>query len=155
MNQFSNAMHPTWQVREATPADADSLENCMQSAYAVYQPRMGGMRLPPMDADYSSEIRIYPAWVAASGNSVLGGLIMSFDNGQATIANISVHPDFQGQGIGSSLMKFAETKARENDFAELSLATHVLLEENIAMYRHLGWIEINRDEFRVYMKKVL
>jgi ribosomal protein S18 acetylase RimI-like enzyme len=125
----------------------------MESAYARYQARMGGVRLPPMDVDYSSEIKNYPTWVVESGGSILGGLVMVFENDHASIANIAVNPRFQGQGIGGELIRFAESKARENNFSELRLTTHVLLEENIRLYRHLGWEETSRDEIRVFMKK--
>jgi ribosomal protein S18 acetylase RimI-like enzyme len=140
-------------IRQATAEDAEGLKNCMASAYAGYQDRMGGARLPPMDVDYSSEIENYPAWVVESEGGILGGLIMVFDNNQASIANIAVNPKFQGRGIGGELMRFAETKAREKNFSELRLTTHVLLEENISLYRYLGWEETDRDETRVYMKK--
>ena len=78
---------------------------------------------------------------------------MVFENDQASIANIAVAPNFQGQGVGGGLMKFAESKARENGFSELRLATHLLLNENISLYRHLGWEVTDRDETRVFMKK--
>ncbi len=135
------------------PGDSDGLKNCMESAYATYQERMGGKRLPPMDVDYSSEIQNYPTWVVESNGSILGGLIMVFEKDGASIANIAVDPKCQGQGIGSALMSFAESKARENNFSELHLATHVLLSKNISFYQHLGWEETERDETRVLMKK--
>ena len=140
-------------LREATPEDSEGLRNCMESAYTTYQERMRGVRLPPMDVDYSSEIKNYPTWVVESDGSILGGLIMVFENDQASIANIAVNPKFQRQGIGGELMRFAETKAKENNFSELRLATHVLLEENISLYRYLGWEETGREETRVFMKK--
>ena len=140
-------------LREATPEDSEGLRNCMESAYTAYQERMRGVRLPPMDVDYSSEIKNYPTWVVESDGSILGGLIMVFENDQASIANIAVNPKFQRQGIGGELMRFAETKAKENNFSELRLATHVLLEENISLYRYLGWEETGREETRVFMKK--
>ena len=142
-----------WHIREAIPEDSDSLKNCMESAYSAYQERMGGARLPPMDVDYLSEIKNYPTWVVESDRSILGGLIMMFENDQASIANIAVDPKFQGQGIGGALMRFAESKAKVNNFSELHLATHALLNENISLYRHLGWEETGRDETRIFMKK--
>ena len=116
---------------------------------------MGGARLPPMDVDYSSEIKNYPTWVVEAGGIILGGLIMVFEIEQASIANIAIDPGFQGQGIGGALMKFAETIAKQKGFTELHLATHVLLIENISLYHHLGWVETGREETRVFMKKVL
>jgi len=146
-------MELAWHIRKAVPDDSDSLKNCMVSAYAEYEERMGGVRLPPMDVDYLFEIKNYPSWVVESEGSVLGGLIMVFENDQVSIANVAIDPRFQGQGIGGALTKFAESKAKENGFAELQLATHVLLTENIALYKHLGWKETGRDESRIYMKK--
>lgn len=146
-------MEPMRHIRKATPEDSDGLRHCMESAYAMYQARMGGERLPPMDADYSAEIEIYPAWVVELNGSIIGGLIMVFDNDHASIANIAVNPKFQGHGIGGELIRFAEAKARESNYTELRLTTHVLLEENIRLYQHLGWEETRRDETKVFMTK--
>jgi N-acetylglutamate synthase-like GNAT family acetyltransferase len=146
-------MDLVWQIREATLEDAEGLGKSMESAYTHYQERMEGVRLPPMDADYSSEIENYPTWVVESEGNILGGLIMIFEKGNASIANIAVNPKLQGQGIGSGLMKFAELMAKENNFSELYLTTHVLLKENLSIYRHLGWEEIGRDNTKVFMKK--
>lgn len=142
-----------WHIRAATAEDADGLKNCMRSAYSAYRERMGGQKLPPMDVDYLSEIKHYPTWVVESQGKIVAGLIMVFDNKQASIANIAVDPGCQGQGIGGALMKFAESQAGQNSFSELHLATHVLLKENISLYQHLGWKETGRDKVKVFMKK--
>ncbi len=146
-------MAVAWHIRKATLGDSNRLKNCMESAYSAYQERMCGARLPPMDVDYLSEINNYPTWVVESEGSILGGLIMVFNSDQASIANIAVDPRFQGQGIGGALMKLAESKAKENSFSKLHLATHVLLTENISLYQHLGWRETGRDGIRVFMQK--
>ena len=148
-------MNTDLKIRRATPEDVDGLKKCMELAYATYQERMGGERLPPMDVDYSSEIKNYPTWIVDLEGYIVGGLIMIFEKGRASIANIAIDPNFQGQGIGGRLMQFAELKANEKNYSELHLATHVLLNENISLYRHLGWQEIDRDESRVFMKKEL
>ena len=146
-------MKKKWHIRKAVQDDSIHLQHCMGSAYASYQGRMGGKRLPPMDVDYSVEIRDYPTWVTELDGNIVGGLIMMFENEYASIANVAIHPGFQGQGIGGGLMKFAETVAKEENYSELRLATHVLLTENVSLYLHLGWTEIDRDDVRVYMKK--
>jgi GNAT superfamily N-acetyltransferase len=84
---------------------------------------------------------------------IVGGLIMVFQESFATIANIAVHPEFQAQGLGGGLMKYAETIAKEKNYTQLRLATHVLLHENITLYLHLGWQEIGRNAHKVMMKK--
>jgi len=80
---------------------------------------------------------------------------MTFENDYASIANVAVHPNFQGQGLGGGLLTFAEKVAKEKCYSELRLATHVLLKENVSLYIHLGWAETDRDEVRVYMKKYI
>lgn len=148
-------MKKSWEIKRATAVDALGLQECIEASYAIYLERFSGARLPPMDVDYAHEISSFPVWVAESAGAVVGGLVMMFDEQQAKLANIAVHPDFQGQGLGKGLMSFAETAARERGYEELHLATHKLLAENVSLYVHLGWDEISRDENRVYMRKVL
>ena len=80
---------------------------------------------------------------------------MTFEHGYAVVANIAVRPEFQGRGLASELMRFAEATARERGFSELRLTTHVFLTENVSLYLHLGWTETDRDYDRVHMKKRL
>ncbi len=148
-------MNRQWHIRAALPGDSVGLQACMESAYAGYQERMVGKLLPPMDIDYSSEIRDFPVWIAEYENRVAGGLIMMFEDNHALVANVAVHPEFQGIGLGGGLMKFAETKAKQHNCSELRLTTHVLLNENISLYLHLGWMETSRDDTNVYMRKQL
>lgn len=142
-----------WVIRTALPKDAIDLQNCMIEAYKNYKERMGGKHLPPMDVDYAAEIRDFPSWVVELESKIIGGLFMMFEYEYASIANIAVHPNAQGLGVGGGLMRFAEEKAKKKKYTELRLATHVLLTENLGLYIHLGWTEYNRDEVRVYMKK--
>lgn len=146
-------MKKQWLIRKAQSTDVDGLQQCMQAAYVGYQSRMHGKRLPPMDVDYAVEINEYPSWVVDWKGKIVGGLVMMYEQDYATIANIAVSPMFQGQGVGGGLMKFAGNMARQHGYRELRLATHILLTENLALYKHLNWQEIDRDEVRIYMKK--
>ena len=125
----------------------------MHAAYMIYTTRLGGKTLPPMTVDYEEEIRSYPVWIAESDGILVGGLILMPEDDCMTIANVAVHPKFQGNGLGSSLMALGEAEAKRHGYSELCLATHLLLTENISLYRHIGWTETGRDEYRVYMKK--
>ena len=40
-----------WTIRKAVISDAQSLRECMQAAYEIYTPRLGGETLPPMISD--------------------------------------------------------------------------------------------------------
>lgn len=146
-------MNQSWEIRKAIDSDASDLNNCMQLAYSVYQERMMGDRLPPMDIDYALEIRDYPTWVVEKDKKIIGGLIMMFEDDHASLANIAIHPEFQGKGIGNALIRYAETISKDKNYTTIRLATHVLLTENISLYHHLGWKEYHRDDTRVYMEK--
>jgi len=148
-------MNNHFAIRSALPDDADGLKDCMYSAYAIYESRMEGKRLPPLDIDFKTEIELYPTWVIDQQDCIVGGLTMMFEDSNASIANIAVHADFQGLGLGTKLMDFAETRAREKQYQKLQLATHVLLTENLSLYQHLGWQVYERDDVRVYLQKVL
>ena len=143
----------SWTIRKAVLSDAESLNECMQAAYEIYTSRLSGRALPPMEVDYREEIRSFPVWIAESDGTLVGGLILMPENGHMTIANIAVHPQFQGNGLGRGLLEFGETEAKQKGYSELHLATHILLTENFSLYSHLGWSETGRDESRVYMKK--
>ncbi len=144
-----------WHIRQASIEDSINLKNCMESAYSVYLQRLCDKRLPPMDADYEDEIRSFPVWVAESDKKIVGGLILMFEEHYASIANIAVHPEFQGNGLGRGLMEFAESEAKRMGYAEMRLSTHVSLTEIVSLYLHLGWSETDRDDVRVYMMKKL
>lgn len=144
-----------WTIRKAEISDAKALTDCMQAAYTIYLSRLHGKPLPPMMVDYEEEIRSYPVWIAESDDKLVGGLILMPENDYMTIANVAVHPKFQGNGLGRGLMEFAEAEAKRKGYTKLHLATHILLTENLSLYSHLGWSEAGRDESRVYMKKVI
>lgn len=144
-----------WKIRRAVISDASQLAACMQAAYEVYTPRLAGGSLPPLQVDYAEEIKEYPVWIAESAGSLAAGLVLMPEADCLNIANIAVHPRFQGKGLGRVLMEFAEAEAKRQGYKQLRLATHVLLTENITLYLHLGWSEIGRDGLRVYLKKDL
>jgi len=146
-------MKNKWNIRKAIVEDSNGLQKCMELAYSTYIERMNGKRLPPMDVDYSVEIRDYPTWVVEKNEEIVGVLIMMFENDHASLANLAVHPKFQGEGIGSALMEFSETISKERNYSTIRLATHILLTENVSLYLHLGWTETQRDDTRVYMQK--
>ena len=143
----------SWTIRKATASDAPALTECMNAAYRGYAERFEGKPLPPMTADYEQEISSYPVWVAESGGVVVGGLVLMPERGHVTIANVAIHPSYQGKGLGRALLTHGEKEAKRAGYTKLRLATHILLVENISLYAHLGWSEVNRDETRVYMEK--
>jgi len=55
------------------------------------------------------------------------------------IANIGVHPSAQGQGIGSSLLNFAEAQARRDGFSKCSLCVAFYNQGALRLYQRHGY----------------
>ncbi len=142
-----------WKIREATLKDSEDLEVCMHLAYKNYEEIMQGEFLPPLHSNYKEEVENYSVWVIEENEEIVAGIILVFENNYASIANVAVHPNMQGKGIGKFLIDFAEKVAKEKGYIEINLATHKLLVNNILFYEKLGWIKYGGEDNKIYMKK--
>ncbi len=140
-----------WTIRKAENRDADALSACMEAAYADYAVRITD--LPPVSADCAEEIVKYQVWVAECEGDVVGGLVMIPEEDFMRLANVAVHPEHRGSGLGRALIALAETAAAEQGYREMRLNTHVCMPENVQLYTHLGWKEEQRQGNKVSMKK--
>ena len=148
----NEASHP----RMAVTSDLAGIQAVVDSAYNKYLSRMD--RPPaPLLRDYSADIRDDSIWVI--GNPIIGIISMTPKQGCLFIMNVAVHPKVQGTGVGRRLMEFAEKEASRLDLKCLRLRTNEIMVENIAIYTHLGYVEVGRrieDGYRrVYMEKIL
>ena len=140
-------------IRRAEPADADSLGRCLEAAYARYAERIRD--LPAMSEGCAQEIADHLVWVAERDGAVLGGLVLIPRDGFMLLANVAVHPDGRGTGIGRRLLMLAESEAMHRGYAEMRLNTHAEMPETIALYARNGWTETGRTGTTVSMRKVL
>lgn len=148
-----------WTIRRAVLSDAEALRACIDAAYAQYADRISDM--PPVLVNCAEEIAKYLVWVAeskAAGGAerkILGGVVLIPSDGFMLLANVAVHPDAAGAGIGRRLMMLGEEESVRHGFAEMRLNTHVEMPENIQLYARNGWSEISRKANAVSMKKSL
>jgi len=140
-------------IRPALLTDADALASCIDAAYAKYAKRISD--LPPVSDGCAEGITSDQVWVAERGNEVIAGLFLVPQDGVMKLANLAVHPNHSGKGIGRKLIELSETEAKRQGFYEMRLNTHVDMPENIQLYLHLGWVETSRRENTVSMKKRL
>ena len=144
--------------RPAVPADAASLQAIAREAYSPYVARIG--REPgPMGDDYQARIAAGEAWVIEDQAGIAGFVVIEEGADRFVLDNIAVALRCHGAGLGRTLMGFAERRARERGQHAIRLYTHVLMSENIAWYRRLGFVETGRASERgferVYMAKPL
>ncbi len=142
-----------WTLRKAEQRDADALAACIDAAYAPYATRIPD--LPAVAADCAAEIATYQVWLAEIDGALVGGLVLIPEQDFMRLANVAVHPDHKGIGLGRALIALAETQALDQGYRELRLTTHVDMPENIRLYEHLGWQEDHREGNKVSMKKTI
>ncbi len=90
---------------------------------------------------------------AKHGDEILGFLIADKNETHLEIELICV--SIKGReikGIGTNLMKTAETIAKEYGLPEMRLESQFQAEE---FYKKLNYQSYNRDEYGVHMKKIL
>ena len=143
--------------RLARPMEATVLSRIVSAAYSHYVERIGQAPGPMLD-DYARRIEDEQAWVLETDGTITGLVILK-DDGQGALLldNIAVNPSMQGLGIGRRLVAFTEAEARHRGLRQVRLYTHVLMVENIALYKRLGFQETGRASEkgfdRVYMSK--
>ena len=142
-----------WTVRRAVAGDAVGLAECIDAAYRSYLARIDD--LPDVTADVGGEIDRLQVWVAEAAGEIAGGLVLNAQGAFMLLANVVVHPDHQGAGLGRTLMVLAEQEAAAQGCREMRLNTHVEMTDNISLYEHFGWQETGRQGNKVAMRKVL
>lgn len=104
-------------------------------------------RAAPGDPGRLREAHRRRTGLGARGPGGIVGLVVIEDHpGFALLDNVAVKPSTQGQGLGRRLLGFVEDEARRRGHGELRLYTNARMVENIAMHRHLGFVEIGRVE---------
>ena len=142
--------------RLASKADLPALREIVRAAYDPYLARMD--RAPaPLVADLRPRIDDGHLWIV--GRPVEGLICLCPVDDALLIENLAVHPNAQGTGLGGRLMGFAEELARRKGLDRLTLYTNEVMTENLAIYGHMGYREVDRrteDGYRrVFMEKFL
>ena len=140
-------------IRPAQLADANALAACIDAAYAQYAERISD--LPSVSDGCAEDIANNQVWIAAQSGKVIAGLVLVADEGFMKLANLAVHPDHAGMGLGRKLIKLSEDEAKRHGYSEMRLNTHVDMPENVWLYKHMGWAEVSRSGNTVSMKKHL
>jgi ribosomal protein S18 acetylase RimI-like enzyme len=130
-------------IRAAQGSDVVALREIIERAYGIYIERIG-RRPAPMDDDYAEKLREGHVFVAETEGEVVGLIVLLNAQDHLVIENIAVDPEHQGNGIGRSLMAYAEAYAAERRIPELKLYTNAAMTENLALYPRLGYREDDR-----------
>jgi ribosomal protein S18 acetylase RimI-like enzyme len=97
-----------------------------------------------MRGDYSEVVAEGRAWVLEVDRKIVGFIDLKDDPEVLEIANIAVLAAEQGKGYGGRLLAFAEEEAKRRGCDVVRLYVNALMTENIDIYRHLGYSEVER-----------
>jgi len=140
--------HRRMKLRRATPADAPAFAALARKAYARWTALIG---LPPMPAvaDYDAILAdpAWECWIVDAAGGPEASLALQIEPRSFDLYSIAVDPGAQGSGLGRKLMLFAERRARERGYREISLFTNVKMVANRAFYRRLGYEETGRADY--------
>ena len=132
-------------LRLAGIADLGAAQRIVREAYAPYVSRLGREPAPLVD-DYRTRIARAELWLADVDAQAAGLIVLEARADHLLLDNVAVASACRRRGIGRSLIAFAEREARRRGYLELRLYTHLLMTENQAIYRRLGFSETHRSE---------
>jgi GNAT superfamily N-acetyltransferase len=145
-------------IRPARAHESAAVRDIVHAAYEHYIQRIGKPPGPMLD-DYAKRIADRQTWVAEDAGRLVAILVLEDSRDGLLLDNIAVHPSCQGKGYGRALIVFAEMEAKCRGYGKIDLYTHMLMTENIALYQHMGFVEIHRATEkgydRIYMTKQL
>ena len=109
--------------------------------------------------DYARVIEQREVTVAVCNGAIVGVLVLGQTDEGFRLINVAVHPSFQRQGLGRTLLQLAEAEARRLGHASIHLSTNQKMIENQSLYSKIGYVEYDRriegGYSRVYMRKTL
>ena len=76
-------------------------------------------------------------WVR--GNPIHATLVLWRHRDALRIYNVAVHPDFEGQGIGRTLLALTEERARALGAVKVTLEAAAALKDLVRWYEHHGY----------------
>ena len=98
---------------------------------------------------FEESLNHHSAYVIEESGEILGFLIFTCVAGAAELINIAVHPDYQGQGLGSRLLEFCLDSVRDRADS-IFLDVRVSNFSAISLYLAKGFVQVGerRDYYR-------
>ena len=147
-------------IEQAKIEDAEEILNLQKLAYQSEAEIYDDYTLPPLtqsirEIEAEFEDHTFLKALCEDGR-IIGSVRAYVEQGTCFIGRFIVHPDFQNQGVGTSLMH--EIEGRFKDVKRFELFTGHLSERSIYLYHKLGYQEFKREKIHdnlelVYLEK--
>ena len=154
-----NHHRQTIPIKLAEEADLEVILSLQKLAYRSEAERYNDFDLPPLHQTLD-EIRADFArmtfFKATAGERIVGSVRGYVKDGTCYIGRLIVHPDVQGQGIGTRLMQTLEQHFKTA--RRFELFTGHKSEEALHLYHKLGYREFKRQDMAthtvVFLEKI-
>lgn len=145
-------------IRPAREEDAPRLQHIELATH----PQFAAIGLHNVAADPPDSIEVLVdfartarSWVATTDQGdVVGYILLGTADGAAHIDQVTVHPDYQGRGVGKSLVDRAKAWAAETGRRAVTLTTFSEVPWNMPLYEHLGFHVMDDAEIGPELKAI-
>ena len=136
-----------WSIRLARAGDADALPAIERAAATMFERIETLAHVAGQEPIPAERLRRYIArghcLVAAADTGEAVGFIATEPSGRELhVWELSVHPDWQGRGIGAALLRGCIIDAGNSGFTAITLTTFDEVPWNAPFYRRLGFVDI-------------
>ena len=143
---MSGAQTDDWHIRRARRGDAAAMPAIEREAGRMFG-RIDGLAWvagqAPVPVDRLERyIARGHCLVAQAGGYLVGFLVTEPFGRELHAYEFSVHPDWQGRGIGSALLRGCMIDARNSGFTAITLTTFAEVPWNAPFYRRMGFVDI-------------
>ena len=151
--QSQTSTTPDWRLRPASPADRDFLQRLHELSYRPHVERVWGWDDAQQLEFFERRFRPEQLQIVESGAERVGVLEVADEEDALFLADVEIAPEWQGNGIGSAIVRSLQEQAR---LAKRPLDLQVLHVNDRArsLYERLGFEETGRDEIRARMRWV-
>jgi ribosomal protein S18 acetylase RimI-like enzyme len=134
-------------IIKAERKDLQEIHNLQYLAYQGEAKLCSNPNIPPLTQTIENVETEFDKGVflkALNENDVIVGSVRAYsENGTLHIGKLIVHPDLQGQGIGTKLLQEIE---RVCPYERYELFTSTKSERNIKLYERVGYVKFKEED---------
>lgn len=129
-------------IEKASGEDLPSILELQHLAFAQEAESFADYEMLPLKQtvnDLNEEFHVKIFLKALDENGIIIGSTRGYlENGTCYIGMTFVHPDYQGQGVGTRLIRTLETM---NQAPRYEIKASIRCPQNIHLYEHLGFVQ--------------